>query len=121
MSKIRNIIKQNYEEKFYTAKSIEDFRGEEKFNRLEAIIRTLRTKGICILSGDIESFFNKDFQLVSETNKLSLEKIFEINSILNKGCKISSIFNVGEIKEFLDRIFRASETSDGCKQECVRD
>ncbi|HHY76910.1 MAG TPA: AAA family ATPase [Clostridiales bacterium] len=121
VSKIRNIIKQNYEEKFYTAKSIEDFRGEEKFNRLEAIIRTLRTKGICILSGDIESFFNKDFQLVSETNKLSLEKIFEINSILNKGCKISSIFNVGEIKEFLDRIFRASETSDGCKQECVRD
>ncbi|WP_271628843.1 ATP-dependent nuclease [Caldicellulosiruptor sp. DIB 104C] len=119
VSKIRNIIKQNYEEKFYTAKSIEDFRGEEKFDRLEAILRTLRTNGICILSGDIESFFNKDFQLVSETHKLSLEKIFEINSILNKGGKISSIFNVVEIKEFLDGIFHTSETSDGCMQGCV--
>ena len=120
VSKIRNIIKQNYEEKFYTAKSIEDFRGEEKFDRLEAILRTLRTNGICILSGDIESFFNKDFQLVSETNKLSLEKIFEINSILNKGCKISSIFNVGEIKEFLDGIFHTSEALDDWRQGCVR-
>ncbi|MCF6096044.1 ATP-dependent endonuclease [Thermovorax subterraneus] len=119
VSKVRNIIKQNYEEKFYTAKSIEDFRGEEKFDRLEAILRTLRTNGICILSGDIESFFNKDFQLVSETHKLSIEKIFEINSILNKGCKISSIFNVVEIKEFLDGIFHTSETSDGCRQGCV--
>lgn len=119
VSKIRNIIKQNYEEKFYTAKSIEDFRGEEKFDRLEAILRTLRINGICILSGDIESFFNKDFRLVSETHKLSLEKIFEINSILNNGCKISSIFNVVEIKEFLDGIFHISETSDGCRQGCV--
>lgn len=119
VAKIRNIIKRDYEEKFYTAKSIEDFRGEEKFDKLESILKTLRTSGICILSGDIESFFNKDFQLVSETHKLSLEKIFEINSILNKGCKISSIFNVVEIKEFLDGIFHTSETSDGCRQGCV--
>ncbi|WP_422448088.1 AAA family ATPase [Thermoanaerobacterium sp. DL9XJH110] len=109
IAKIRNIIKRNYEEKFYTAKSIEAFRGEENFDKFESILQTLRTNGICILSGDIESFFNKDFQLVDETHKLSLEKIFEINSILNKGQKISSIFNVIEIKEFLDAIFRTSE------------
>ena|GEM_PF-1022340 len=110
VAKIRNIIKQKYEEKFYTAKSIEDFRGDEKFDKLEFFLKTLRTNGICILSGDIESFFNKDFQLVSETDKLSLEKIFKINSMMsNEGCKISSIFNVVEIKEFLDGIFGSYE------------
>ena len=113
VAKIRNIIKQNYEEKFYTAKSMEEFRSEEKFDKLEYLLKTLRTKGICILSGEIESFFNEDFQSVSETQKLSLEKIFEINSLLNQGCKISSIFNIEEIKDFLDIIFQKSKTVDG--------
>jgi predicted ATP-dependent endonuclease of OLD family len=119
IAKIRNIIKRIYEEKFYTAKSKEAFRDEKNFDKFESILQTLRTNGICILSGDIESFFNKDFQLVSETHKLSLEKIFEINSLLNKGYKISSMFNVTEIKEFLDGVFHMFETSDSCRKGCV--
>jgi hypothetical protein len=37
---------------------------------------------------------------------LSLEKIFEISSIINQGYKISDIVNISEIKEFLDGVFR---------------
>ena len=90
---------------------MEEFRSEEKFDKLEYLLKLYGQKVYDSLR-EIE-VFNEDFQSVSETQKLSLEKIFEINSLLNQGCKISSIFNIEEIKDFLDIIFQKSKTVDG--------
>ncbi len=108
ISKIRNKIKLNYEERFYTAKNIEEFGDSAYYNRLKDFLKYLRQHGICILSGDIESIFNKGVLNLDKNNKLTMERIFEINSKIANDFKISDIVDVEEIKEFLENIFNNS-------------
>ncbi len=108
ISKIRNKIKSNYEERFYTAKNIKEFEDSVYYNSLKEFLKYLRQHGICILSGDIESIFNKGVLNLDKNNKLTIERIFEINSKIANDFKISDIVDVDEIKEFLENIFNNS-------------
>ncbi|MEG6570612.1 ATP-dependent nuclease [Thermoanaerobacterium thermosaccharolyticum] len=108
ISKIRNKIKSNYEERFYTAKNIKEFDDSDYYNKLKDFLKYLRHHGICILSGDIESIFNKGVLNLDKNNKLTMERIFEINSKIANDFKISDIVDVEEIKEFLENIFNNS-------------
>ncbi|TCW33229.1 putative ATP-dependent endonuclease of OLD family [Thermohydrogenium kirishiense] len=108
ISKIRNKIKSDYEERFYTAKNIKEFDDSIYYNKLKDFLKYLRHHGICILSGDIESIFNKGVLNLDKNNKLTMERIFEINSKIANDFKISDIVDVEEIKEFLENIFNNS-------------
>ncbi|MBE0069277.1 ATP-dependent nuclease [Thermoanaerobacterium thermosaccharolyticum] len=108
ISKIRNKIKSDYEERFYTAKNIKEFDDSIYYNKLKDFLKYLRHHVICILSGDIESIFNKGVLNLDKNNKLTMERIFEINSKIANDFKISDIVDVEEIKEFLENIFNNS-------------
>lgn len=97
IDKTRNDIKTKNERVFYTAKKIDDVAGNKE---LANLLNDLRTNGICILDGEIEDL-SKQAEFISSTNKLSLDKLFEINAKLAQGSKMSDIFDVRVISEFL--------------------
>lgn len=97
IDKARNDIKTKNEKAFYTAKKMDDVDNNKE---LASLLDDLRTNGICILDGEIEDL-SKQSEFISSTNKLSLDKLFEINAKLAQGGKMSDIFNILVISEFL--------------------
>lgn len=99
--KIRECIKKRQEKKFYTAKEVNELESQEK---IKEILSKLRKNGIGILDGEIENL-SLDTSLISTSNKLSLKKIFQINSkLITENKKISDLFNIHPIEEFLNKI-----------------
>lgn len=92
---LRQDLKRDNEEAFYTAKNQSCFKNP----RISATLKTLRKNGICILSGEIEDCSRDPF--ISPKDKLSLDKIYELNSRLASGEKITDLFDVSEINDFL--------------------
>lgn len=105
INKLRTNIKKKEEGKFYIAQKINDFVGcsEPKIKELSDLLKDLRSRGIGILSGEIEDF-SKDSQFVSSTKKIDLNKIFEISAKIENGRKISDLFDTSDLEEFLKAV-----------------
>lgn len=107
ISKIKGMrlkLKSESEKEFYTAKTIEDF-SKEKGN-IGTLLSELRKNGAGILNAEIEHL-SKDLNLIApETNKLTYDKVFEINKLINEGAKITDLFETSQIEEFLDGVFK---------------
>lgn len=96
LQKLRNRIKQEDEKAFYKAKKINDINHPD----LPETLSDLRKNGVCILAGEIESLC-KDTSFLSTGSKLDLDKIYDLNSRLANGTKITEIFETKELEEFL--------------------
>jgi hypothetical protein len=108
IKKYRAELKQSNEQIFYTGNSTKDIPNNEKL--IEAL-KELRKHGLGILNSEIEDL-SKDKQLLNTTNKLSLDKIFEISSLLtNGGKKISDIIDITQIDEFLKSVIELPTTN----------
>jgi putative ATP-dependent endonuclease of OLD family len=97
LQRLREKIKKNDPKAFYLAKKADEVNVEE-IDLLD-ILRKLRQRGVGILSGEIECSC-KDGS-VSSKNKLNLDAVFELNSRMANGEKISDIFDVTELVELL--------------------
>ena len=109
LDRIRNYIKSSYEDKFYTAKNIQEFSNDPKYNALINFLKELRNNGVCILSGEIEDLFRRASNFLSKNEKLDIEKIFKLSSILNdknNGKKIRDMIDPSEIREFLESVLK---------------
>lgn len=95
---LRERIKKTEESAFYLAKSV----VEVPEKNLPDTLQKLRTHGIGILSGELESLCKDGF--VSPKNKLNLNRTFDLNARLASGERISDIFDVTEIAEVLTAV-----------------
>lgn len=97
IDKLRRKLKTTNELAFYTAKSVDAFiEGEE----IRGMLKKMRENGVCILDAEIEDL-SRDKDLLSADNKLSLDKLYELNAKLLAGSKISDIIAIEEISKFL--------------------
>ena len=103
IDKLRNSLKSDIPESFYTAKRYSEIPDHPEKAQIEPLLSELRSHGICILSGQIEDLFinQADFH----GKKLDLADVYGIRQKINDGSKASDIFYVVEIKEFLSCIF----------------
>src|SRR5207245_694450 len=95
IQRLRSRIKRDNEKAFFTAKT-----AVEVDDNIADILASLRKYGLCILTGELENF-SKDEGFLSPTNKLSINKVYELHSRLSAGEKITDILNCSEIGEFL--------------------
>ncbi len=102
VTKVREEIKKDSEKSFYTAKR----QSQIASSRLQKALPWLRKHGICILSGEIEDCCKEKGFLNSQTNKLSLDKVYELSRRLGEGEKIEDLFDLTEIMEFLQTVFQ---------------
>jgi predicted ATPase len=100
ITRLRRKLKESNEEAFYMAKTFDVFADIPLTEELS----NLRQNGICILPGEIENL-SKDKTFISPTNKLSLDKVYEINARLLDDPKISSLFDTQTLVEFLQVVF----------------
>ncbi len=107
LQKLRAQIKQHEEKKFYTAKKLDDFKNgdQQKLKILSDFLADLRAHGICTLTQEIEGFCRDD-KLLAPDKKLTLDSIFDINAQIDRGAKISDLFDINEPEEFLKTVFR---------------
>ena len=96
IQKLRSTLKKSNEQAFYTAKTADTFLNPE----ITKALHFLRENGLCILDGQIENLSKKEVFL-SPSNKLTLDKVYELNGRLESGEKITDLFDVKEIDEFL--------------------
>ncbi len=104
ISRIRQEIKTKQEKNFYLAKKVSEL---DNYKKYLTFIEKLRKHGIGILNGEIEDLsISHDF--MSSNNKLKLDKVFEINRLLvSKDKKISDLFVLEEVEEFLNQVFNS--------------
>lgn len=105
INSLRSYIKTNAEELFYKAQKIDDFNGLDanKLKELNDLLKDLRLHGVGILSKEMEDF-SKNTTVLSQGNKIDLNKIFEISAYIESGGKISDLLIVSEIEEFLKKV-----------------
>ena len=92
LGEVRAEIKQDEECAFYTAKTT----SEIKNTSMAGTLKHLREHGICILDGEIENLFKSD-----PPNKLTLDRVFDLNRRLVDGASINDIIDSAIIKEFI--------------------
>ncbi|MDP3115157.1 MAG: AAA family ATPase [Candidatus Cloacimonadaceae bacterium] len=108
---IRNWIKTNREETFFTAKRSRQIRGIPSQYSLSKNLSYLQRHGLCILSGEIEDLFIDQSALSSKKTKgnsfrkLDLEAIYRINSMLDSK-SIEQIIDVVPLKRFLKAVLK---------------
>lgn len=100
IARLRNYLRDNCEKEFYTAKTIEEF-DDEYSNVIARGLKTLRENGVCLLSGEIEHC-STDKNFVSPSNKLDLNKVYELNDRLAQGQSITDLIDTTEIEQFLE-------------------
>lgn len=98
IEKVRNYLKKENEEAFYCAKTVSEF-GDK---RLIKFLSELRKNGIGILNTEIEGLF-KDASMLNGT-KANLEVLFDVNTRLSNGEKVTDLFETVEIVEFLETV-----------------
>ena len=96
---IRDELKRENKVAFYKDKTSSSFTN----SKLPKLLSDLTKDGICILSGEIENL-SKDPAFISPSQKLSLDKIFELNARLAAGKKITDLFECNEIREFIKTV-----------------
>ncbi len=108
IEKVRDEIKQSAEASFYQAKQIGELRGKLP-DTVQAqtvkLLTTLREHGICLLEGEIEDYSNDPMFISSPDNKLTLDKVYELNARVGAGVAITSLFQTEQIQQFLDVVF----------------
>lgn len=108
---IRNWIKTNREEAFFTAKTSRQIRGIPSKYSLSRNLSYFQRHGLCILPGEIEDLFIDESALSSKkknsnnVRKLDLAAVYRINSMLGDK-SIEEIVNVVQIKRFLRCVFK---------------
>ncbi len=102
IKKLRQIIKTEEEKNFYKSKTVDELQNRDE---MKLHLTHLRKNGIGILEGEIENL-SLDSSFLSSENKLSLQKIFEISTMLVSGKEISTIIDTAPIEEFLTRVFQ---------------
>ena len=96
---MRAKIKRNSRREFYTGKIIADV----TLPNLNAVTALLRQHGIGILDGDIECY-SLDQGFLSLTNKITLDKLYQIRSQLSQGRNASQIFDNRHVREFINAV-----------------
>lgn len=102
---LRNELKTNHEQLFYKAKTSDEFPAAE-VAKIRPILARLKGVGFCILDGEIENLSKDHSLLAPKTIKLSLNKVFEINSKLISGQKISDLLEISSLTSFIDFVVR---------------
>ena len=74
-------------------------------------VTALRKSGLGLLDGEVEHL-STDTAFLSPTNKLSLDKIYQIRVRLTSGGKLSSFMELAQIRQFLAAVFAKSSTPD---------
>ena len=100
IEKLRTQIKDTDEDSFYTAKSA----AQINHQNMQQVLDRLRSNGVCILSSEFETLA-KDFNFLSPSNKLSLEKIYALQQRILQGEQFSDLFLTSEIRDFLRIVF----------------
>jgi putative ATP-dependent endonuclease of OLD family len=100
LQRLREKIKNTDPKAFYTAKKVDEVAVEGV--DLPDGLSKLRQHGVGILSGEIESLCLDGS--VSSAKKLSLDAVFELNSRIANGEKISDIFDITELLEVLGAV-----------------
>lgn len=102
ISKLRNSIKNNFPKFFYEGKRVVDIPDIDMQKDVLALLKELRSNGLCILSGEIENIL---FGSPKFTNgKLSLESIYHIKTQLDSGRQLSDFIDMTEIVTFLSHV-----------------
>jgi AAA15 family ATPase/GTPase len=96
LQRLRSEIKATEEEAFYTARTLSELTHQS----VPIALSYMRSKGLCILSGEIENC-SLDEGFVSPQQKLSLDKVFDISERLSSGDSITNLFDTSEIRDFL--------------------
>ena len=101
---VRKEIKEVDEKGFYVGKKIDDIKLSLK-PKIEYLIKELAQNSIFILPSDIEGLSLNDTILKSGSIKLSQDKIFQIQKLLNEGESIFSIISKIPIQEYIKNIY----------------
>ena len=115
IDKLRNALKSNYPESFYTAKRFSEIPDGSEKSQIEPLLSELRNHGICILTGQIEDLFinQNDFH----GKKLDLADVYVLKQKINDDSHASDILNVYEIKEFLSCVFSEPPTAENFDED----
>lgn len=96
IEKLRTQIKELDPSAFFTAKAA----GQIAHPNIQQVLDRLRSNGVGILSGELESL-TKDYAFLSPSDPLTLAKIYALNERLGRGETISDLLLVSEISAFL--------------------
>ena len=94
---MREKLRETDPKAFYLAKKVDEVNLDGV--DLREGLSKLRQRGVGILSGEIEDLCRDG--TVSGKNKLNLVAVFELNSRIASGEKVSDIFDVAELVELL--------------------
>lgn len=100
LHKLREKIKSQSAEAFFEAKRS----SEVPISELAKILPILRRSGIGLLDGEVEDL-SIEPEFLSATNKLALDKVYQIRARLNSGQKFSSFMKLDQLKEILGAVF----------------
>jgi predicted ATP-dependent endonuclease of OLD family len=97
LQRLREKLRETDPKAFYLAKKVDEVNLDGV--DLREGLSKLRQRGVGILSGEIEDLCRDG--TVSGKNKLNLVAVFELNSRIASGEKVSDIFDVAELVELL--------------------
>jgi putative ATP-dependent endonuclease of the OLD family len=115
LQKLRAKIKSEAEEAFFTAKQVTG----AGFSGLGDALASLRNAGLGILDGQIEDLSTEP-GFLSSTNKLDLDKVYEIRARLNAGTKFSSFMSIDQLRQVLAAVFRDRPTDSETQFEAFK-
>jgi putative ATP-dependent endonuclease of the OLD family len=99
LQKARDTIKKHQEQVFYCSKNS----TEITCYPVQQLLVDLRSHGVCVLDGEIESL-SKDPTFLKPDEKLNGEKIYEMFSRVHSGQNISDLFDLTQFTEFFNHI-----------------
>jgi putative ATP-dependent endonuclease of the OLD family len=102
LQRLREKMKKVDPKSFYLAKKVDDLNLD--WIDLPVQLSKLRQRGVGLLSGEIEDLCRDG--TVSSKKKLSLHAVFELNSRIASGEKISDIFDDSELVELLEAVLK---------------
>jgi hypothetical protein len=94
---LRNKLREANPNCFYQATHVSEFQDD----KLPAILKKLRLRGIGILEGEIEHLSKDETWITARTKKLTLERVYELRERLNAGKKMAEMFDLESLTEFL--------------------
>jgi hypothetical protein len=107
LESLRKSIREANTAGFYSAKTT----AELGLNGLAGVLKVLRKAGIGILDGEIENL-NKDGTFMSASNKLNLDKVYDLRKRLMGGDEIEAIIDVVPLIDALEVTLRGQAADE---------
>lgn len=112
IEKLRNALKQNNPDFFFTAKNVNEISDKTQLESITSLLQDLQAHGVCILSGEIENVC-KDLN----GKKLDLNAVYMIKNKIDSGAQITELFNSKEITIFLCHVLGLQITDSAVPYE----